>query len=94
MRDVIVDYQVISSCGSVTPKLSIASNEPINGTGDGDTSPDWEIIDQHHVRLRAERSGNGNGRTYTITVAATDIVNQSTSRAVLVNVPKSQKSKP
>jgi uncharacterized repeat protein (TIGR01451 family) len=93
MNDVIVDYQVSSSCGPVTTKLSITSNEPINGTGDGDTFPDWEINDQHHVRLRAERSGNGNGRTYTITVTATDIVNQSTSRAVLVNVPKSQKSK-
>ena len=26
----------------------------IDGTGDGDTAPDWEVLDPHHVRLRAE----------------------------------------
>jgi hypothetical protein len=34
-----------------------------------DTSPDWVIIDSHHVQLRAERAGNGTGRIYTITVS-------------------------
>ena len=36
MRDVLVDYDV--GCG--TCSLSVTSNEPINGTGDGDTEPD------------------------------------------------------
>ena len=43
----------------------------MDGTGDGDTSPDWEVIDAHHVLLRAERAGNGSGRIYTITVTVT-----------------------
>ena len=42
MRDVTVNYDVIG-CGICT--LSIASDEPINGTGDGDTAPDWEVVD-------------------------------------------------
>ncbi len=71
MQDVTVNYDVgCSSCS-----LSVTSNEPINGTGDGDTDPDWEIVDAHHVRLRAERSGNGNGRIYTITITCTNGVN-------------------
>jgi hypothetical protein len=51
---------------------SVTSNEPVNGLGDGDASPDWTIIDAHHINLRAERSGTGTGRTYTITITCTD----------------------
>jgi len=51
---------------------SITSNEPQNGTGDGDTSPDWEIVSPTRMRLRAGRAGTGTGRVYTITVRCTD----------------------
>lgn len=91
MIESVVDYQATGICGPVTTSLSVTSNEPVDGTGDGDTSPDWQIVDAHHVRLRAERSGNGNGRTYTIGITATDVLNQSTSRTVAVRVPKNQK---
>jgi len=57
-----------------------------NGTGDGDTSPDWEIVDAHHVRLRAERSGAGSGRIYTITITATDSRGNVSSQIVSVSV--------
>ncbi len=71
--------------------VSVTSNEPDNGSGDGDTSPDWEILGDHGLKLRAERSGNGSGRTYTITLRAEDSVgNQSPPKTVLVKVPKSQ----
>lgn len=90
MVDVKVDYNVTDNCGPITTTLSISSNEPVNGTGDGDTAPDWEAVGNHQVRLRAERSGKGNGRTYTITIIATDSANQSSIKVVTVSVPKSQ----
>jgi len=85
MRDVLVNYTVMDNCSS-TCTLRVTSNEPVNGTGDGDTAPDWEIVDAHHVRLRAERAAIGNGRKYTITVTCTDSAGNSTSKDVAVFV--------
>jgi hypothetical protein len=42
--------------------IGVQSNEPIDGLGDGDTSPDWEITGDLALYLRAERSGKGNGK--------------------------------
>jgi uncharacterized repeat protein (TIGR01451 family) len=87
--NVTVSYEVTDNCplppNSCT--LSVTSNEPINGTGDGDTSPDWIILDAHHVLLRAERAGNGNGRIYTITITCIDSGGNSSSEQVEVTVP-------
>ena len=59
---------------------SVESDEPENGLGDGNTSPDYEITDgtldtgeaTQTVSVRAERSGLGDGRTYTITFTVDD----------------------
>ena len=75
MQEVMVNYTV-DACSSCS--LSVSSNEPVNGTGDGDTAPDWEIVDNHHVRLRAERAATGNGRIYTITITCQNGVNSDT----------------
>lgn len=91
MVDVTVSYGTTNNCGAVTCTLSVSSNEPINGTGDSDSAPDWEIIDEHHIRLRAERAGNGTGRVYTITITCIDSSGESTSRSVTVEVPKNQR---
>lgn len=88
--EVTVNYNVTDNCGPLTSMLSVSSNEPINGTCDGDATPDWEIVDAHHVRLRAERAGNGTGRIYTITITCRDGAGNSSSRSVTVRVPKSQ----
>jgi uncharacterized repeat protein (TIGR01451 family) len=89
MVNVTVSYEVTDNCplppGSCT--LSVTSNEPVNGRGDGDTSPDWIVLDDHHVLLRAERAGNGNGRIYTITITCTDSGGNSSSESVTVTVP-------
>ena len=45
---------------------SITSNESIDGIGDGDTIGDAVIVDATTFELRAERSGEGNGRAYRI----------------------------
>jgi hypothetical protein len=91
MVDVTVDYSENDNCSAPVCTLSVTSNEPVNGTGDGDMAPDWEVIDAHHLRLRAERAGTGSGRIYTITATCTDTAGNSSSRTVTVSVPKSQK---
>ena len=90
MVDVTVNYTVTDNCGVVSTSLSVTSNEPIDGQGDGSTSPDWEVLDAHHVRLRSERSGKGDGRIYSVTITATDTGGNTAAQSVSVRVPKNQ----
>ena len=53
------------------------------------TSDDFEIIDTHHLRLRSERSGTSSGRTYSITITATND-KAVAKRVVTVVVPHDQ----
>ncbi|MBI4334667.1 MAG: hypothetical protein HY673_25720, partial [Chloroflexi bacterium] len=46
--------------------MGVTQDEPVNGLGDGDTSPD-AVTQGSNVLLRAERAGNGNGRVYQVT---------------------------
>jgi uncharacterized delta-60 repeat protein len=92
MIDLLVSYTVtddLDPAAAVRCALSVASNEPVRGTGDGDTAPDWQVVDSHRLRLRAERAGSGNGRIYTITITCTDSAGASSSQEVNVQVPKS-----
>lgn len=92
MVDILVNYTATDNCDAalVNSALSVVSNEAVDSPGSGNTSPDWEIIDSHHVRLRAERDGMGDGRVYTITIMATDSKGNSTKATVSVRVPKSK----
>ncbi len=69
--------------------ISVTSNEPENGLGDGDTAPDWIITGPLTVDLRAERSGSGTGRIYEITIQCTDHSGNSSTAMVTVSVPHS-----
>ena len=77
---VTVNYNLSDPDSSASASLSAFSNEPVNGKGDGNTSPDIQIVDAHHLYLRAERSGKGQGRVYTIIVTATDLQASSSLR--------------
>jgi uncharacterized protein len=70
--------------------VSVTSNEPDNGLGDGDMPNDIVIIDDFTFDLRAERSGLGDGRIYTITYRAMDSCGNSTLASATVTVPLSQ----
>jgi hypothetical protein len=89
MVGVTVSYDATDNCGSVTNVLVVTSNESRNGFGNGSV-PDWVIEDDHHLQLRAERSGSGSGRVYTITVISNDSAGNSSTRTTTVTVPKSQ----
>ena len=71
--------------------ISIFQDEPTNGTGDGDTTPDAEITGDTSADIRAERSGNENGRVYTITVQADDGNGGTCTGTVQVGVPHDKK---
>ncbi|MDZ7319040.1 MAG: FG-GAP-like repeat-containing protein [candidate division KSB1 bacterium] len=70
---------------------SIVSNEPDNGLGDGDKPNDIQEAEYGtpdlDFKLRAERSGKGNGRIYTVTYTATDASGNSSSTTATVTVP-------
>jgi len=72
---------------------SITSNEPDNGTGDGDTAFDIQGAgygsDDRSFRMRAERKGNGCGRVYTVTYEAVDDSGNTNTQTATVGVPKS-----
>ena len=88
MIDVALTYTATDFSGTPVCALSVSSNEPANGTGDGNTSTDWQVVDQYRVRLRAERAGGGTGRTYTVTILCTDASGNESTAMVLVSVAK------
>jgi hypothetical protein len=67
--------------------VSVTSNEPDDGVDDGSTVNDIVIVDDDTFRLRAERSGVGTGRVYTITYLATDACGNTTTAEATVTVP-------
>jgi hypothetical protein len=89
MVDVTVGFDISDNCSGVCT-LTVSSNESTNGAGDGNTSPDWNVIDLHHVQLRAERSGGGNGRIYTLKLTCTDPAGNATVKTTTVVVPHNQ----
>jgi hypothetical protein len=71
--------------------VSATSDEPDNSKGDGNTRGDIQDADtdtdDRHVRLRAERKGNGDGRVYTLTYRVTDGGGNGTEVEAKVHVP-------
>lgn len=62
------------------------------GAGGPNHCPDARITGDR-VQLRAERSGNGDGRVYSVVVTATDACGNTTASTVIVGVPHDQSPK-
>ena len=88
-----VTVDVTDICGAQPTRkiVSVSSNDPVNGLGDGNTVPDWVIVGDLAVTLRAERAGTLTDRIYSITVRCTDDSGNSAQRVVRVTVPHDQR---
>lgn len=84
MVDVVVGYDLTDTCGQTFSRLSVKSNELLKPS-------DVEIVDGHHVRLRADRRGDGQGRTYRLTIFVMDGYGNLSSKDVLVGVSHDQR---
>ena len=97
MVDVVASAIASDNCGTPAIVLtSVSSDEPDNavGTGDGDTINDVQDADfdapDFEFSLRAERSGSGDGRAYTVTYTAVDGSGNESSAQAMVEVPHDQ----
>jgi hypothetical protein len=71
--------------------VNVTSDEPENGTGDGNTTNDIVIApDCRTVQLRSERMGPSNGRVYIITFRVTDASGNVATATGTVAVPHSK----
>ncbi len=83
-----VTYSVAGSCGAAAScSLRATSSEADEGLGDGDLPGDTAIIDTNTVALRAERSGTGTGRRYTVEIVCTDDRGETSTQPLTVTVP-------
>lgn len=70
--------------------VGAASNEPDDHVADGSTAEDIVRVDDFTFLLRAERSGTGSGRAYSLTYRASDAAGNSTLTVAEVEVPLDQ----
>ena len=89
---VVVDVTVADNCDEAPTCLitSVSSNESENSLGDANTTSDWQIVGNRTVKLRAERTGTGSDRVYTVTVECVDAAGNSSIGNVIVTVPHDQ----
>jgi len=94
---ITADIMVIDDCDDnpAVRLVSITSNEPDNGKGDGNTVNDIQGAavgtDDREFRLRSERSGRGSGRIYTVAYEATDASGNVSVQTATVSVPKNRR---
>jgi hypothetical protein len=97
MIDIVIAANASDNSGlPVTLSAAITSNEPEDGLGDGDMAPDYTDavdidIDQDtgmiYFQLRRERSGTGDGRTYTVVITAEDDSENVSVTSLDIKVP-------
>ncbi len=69
----------------------VRQDEPVNGTGDGNTDHDATGVGSSSLELRRERSGEGNGRVYHVDFTASDAAGAQCAGTVNVEAPVGKK---
>jgi hypothetical protein len=67
----------------------VTQDEPVDGVGDGDTSPD-AVPQGSTAQLRAERAANGDGRVYAVEFTADDGAGGVCRGVVQICVPRTK----
>jgi uncharacterized delta-60 repeat protein len=81
LQDIALNYNALDNCGLA--RLAITATNDVTGS-----LLDWELIDNHHIRWHLERLALYAGSTYTITVTATDLSGNESSRSISFTLPK------
>ena len=77
--------------GPITVSIDgVFQDEPVNGKGDGNTSPGAEGIGTGTASVRAERAGKGKGHIYTVFFTASNDGGSQCNGSATVGVRKNQ----
>ena len=81
LKKVGIFYNISDNGENVKTALSVSSNAP-------DGIKDWEIVDDHLLRLKASRLPDGSPRIYIIKVTATDEAGNKVTRTTSIAVSR------
>lgn len=87
MKRVAVYYVSSDNGENVKTVITVSSNAT-------DGIKDWEIVDDHLLRLKSSRLADGTARIYSITVIATDEAGNKTTRTTSIAVSKTMTAVP
>lgn len=82
MKQVAVYYSASDNAQDVTSVLSVSSNDITS------TFRDWEIVNNHLLRLKSSRLPDGEPRIYTIVVTSSDEAGNKATRTTSIAVSK------
>jgi hypothetical protein len=82
MRDVSVRYTSADNSNETSCVITVSSNDSAS------SGNDWEVVDEHNIKLKASRLRNGMARVYVISVTCTDPAGNITKRTTGISVAK------
>ena len=88
--DVSLNYTSSDNCTLASNQLSVSDDESIQ-PGFAKNSGDWEIVNDHHLRLSAEPLNGGFERRYTVEIISTDASGNQSIKNIPVRIPVSQR---
>jgi hypothetical protein len=87
LKKLNVYYTVSDISEEVKSTLTVSSNAT-------DGIKDWEMGDDHHIRLKASRLPDGSPRIYTITVSAVDEAGNKSTKSTTIAVSQTMLARP